>query len=77
MRLHCVACAPRVHPDPTTQAGVHANWNAGFIRQAGEPHQGLPDESGVPAEVSGSARAPRVRLRFTHPLRPAAFAKAA
>jgi hypothetical protein len=26
-------------------------WNAGFIRQADEPHVGWPDESGVPVEV--------------------------
>jgi hypothetical protein len=28
----------RAHPDTTTKAGGHANRNAGFIRQAGEPH---------------------------------------
>src|ERR1039458_430736 len=29
-------------------------WNAGFIRQAGEPRVGLPDESSVPVVVSGT-----------------------
>src|ERR1039458_8722805 len=28
-------------------------WNAGFIRQAGEPRVGLPDESSVPVVLSG------------------------
>jgi hypothetical protein len=32
--------AIRAHPDTTTKAGGHANRNAGFIRQAGAPHQG-------------------------------------
>jgi hypothetical protein len=31
-------------------------WNAGFIRQWGEPCVRLPDESGVPVLVSGCAR---------------------
>jgi hypothetical protein len=31
-------------------------WNAGFIRQPGEPRMGLPDESGVPVAVSGCTR---------------------
>ncbi|MCX6912180.1 MAG: hypothetical protein WCK27_07670 [Verrucomicrobiota bacterium] len=44
-----------VHPDTPTKAGGYANRNAGFIRQAGEPHSGLPDESGVPSVVSGCA----------------------
>ena len=30
----------RAHPDTTTKAGGQANRNAGFIRQAGEPHWG-------------------------------------
>jgi len=31
-------------------------WNAGFIRQPGEPRVGLPDESGVPVAVPDCAR---------------------
>jgi hypothetical protein len=30
-------------------------WNAGFIRQLGEPFVRLPDESGVSVVVSGCA----------------------
>jgi len=49
--------AGRGHLGTTTTAGSQADRNAGFIRQAGEWHWGLPDESGVPVMVSGCARA--------------------
>jgi hypothetical protein len=45
------------HPGTTTKnTRSPRQWNAGFIRQAGELRVGLPDESGVPVTVSGCAR---------------------
>src|ERR1039458_7687001 len=38
--LSGVCSARRASPDTTTEAGGHANRNAGFIRQAGAPHWG-------------------------------------
>ena len=34
----CRSSSLGAHPDSTTKAGGHANRNAGFIRQACEPH---------------------------------------